>query len=107
MDVEKTIAFLLEHQASFAVRMDQLTENLNRLAEEGTKTRADLRRAVRLGVQNARAERARCRELGGYVSEMDKRFASRMEELRAAQLKTEQMLQAFIQSMRRPTNGKP
>lgn len=101
MDVEKTIAFLLEHQASFAVRMgqiaerldqvtgrlDQVTERVGRLAEEGTKTRADLRRAIRLGVQEARAERARRRDL-----------ESKLEDLAVT-------VRTFIQSLERGRNG--
>lgn len=43
MDVEKTIEFLLEHQATFAVQLQQLTESQRQLAESQRQTDAQSR----------------------------------------------------------------
>jgi len=56
--------------------------------------RADLRRAFALGVQEARNQRRRSRELDEKIT-----------QLAAAQLITEEKLQAFLDSMRRGGNG--
>jgi hypothetical protein len=59
-----------------------------------------LRRAVRLGIQEARAERKKRQE-------MDRRWDEKMTQLAAAQLITEEKLQNFIASQGRSTNGGP
>ena len=65
MDVEKTIAFLLEHEARTAVRLDQITEKLDQItARAGAAERRmdrwerTMRVYVRLGAGRiARVER--------------------------------------------------
>lgn len=91
MDVQKTIEFILEQQANSAVFQARVDERLDQISNR-------LDRAIRLGVDESRRERKRRRELEEKV---DLRFA----ELAAAQTRTEQVLQAFIQSLQRPTNG--
>lgn len=54
---------------------------------------AQLRRAVRLSVEEARRERVRRREA-------DERLDGSMRELAAAQLETERKLQAFLEGLR-------
>ena len=87
--------FLLEQQAASQTRFDaQMTEIRAALAQSveiGRRTREELRQAVRLGVQEARAERKRRKEA-------DEKLASSQEALR-------QSLQAFIDSMKQPRNG--
>lgn len=102
MDLERTMEFLLQQQANFEAREAAATERHNREVAEirhiiaetqeiGRQTRLELRRAVRLGVQEARAERRRCREAD--------------EKLAAGQETLQQSLTAFIDSMRQPRNG--
>jgi len=95
MDLERTMEFLLEQQAASQTRFDaQMTEIRAALAQSveiGRRTREELRQAVRLGVQEARAERKRRKEA-------DEKLASSQEALR-------QSLQAFIDSMKQPRNG--
>lgn len=68
--------------------------------------RLQLRRAIRLGIQEARTERRRRQE-------MDARFELKMDQLAGAHLLTEEGMRnlqanmdAFIESMRRSTNGR-
>ncbi len=68
------------------------------IREEIRKGREELRRAIRLGIEEARAERRRRRE-------GDDRLDSAISKLAAAQLVTEEKLQRFIDSMRRGGNG--
>ena len=100
---------ILEQQASFNVRMEQLAETvhqiggkLEELAEhqlnaeerhdrETTDLRAELRRAIRMSIEEHRRERVRRRELD--------------QGLTRAQEVTEQKLQRLIDSLNQPRNG--
>ena len=97
MDVEKTMEFILEKTAHTAAMLEQA-----KAQAEQTKVQADehlarhdrqiaqineiLRRAVRLAVQEARAERKRRREA-------DERLDRKMDQLASAQLLSEEKLQ--------------
>jgi hypothetical protein len=88
-----------ERQIVAEKRHDREMEDIRR---EGRAFRADLRRAVALGVREARHERKRRQELD-----------ERITQLAAAQLVTEEKVQnlstsvdAFINSMRSGGNGK-
>lgn len=107
MDVEKTIEFILQMQAQaevehaqFRERQAKFDEQLQKIAFDGARTEATLRRAIRLGVQEARRERQRRQEL-------DQRFNDQMAQLAAAQRVTEQKLQGLIESLNRRGNGHP
>jgi hypothetical protein len=71
---------------------------LDRAAKQGDRTDARLDRAVRLAVQEARAERARRRKANAE-------FDEKMTQLAAAQLVTDEKLQGLIDSLRRGGNG--
>ena len=115
MDVEKTIEFLLEWQAQFAVKLDRLDDRVDKLGEhvgkmgehvgkmadhlEGHDRQMDelahaLRRGIRLVVEEGRRERARRRELDGKI-----------DRLAAAQLATEERLQRLIRALEQGANG--
>ena len=66
-------------------------KGLQKLREDHEKTEAALRRAIRLGVREARAERERRRAGDQELKEMTR-------ELRAAQLLTEEKLQRYLDS---------
>ena len=94
--------FLLQQQANFVAReaaakerfdaqIDKINETLDRTVEIGERTRLELRRAVRLSVQEARAERKRRNEGD--------------EKLAASHAALEASLQAFIESLKRGQNG--
>jgi len=70
------------------------------IRREAAAMRTDLRRAFAMGVREARNERRRRREL-------DEKFDQKITQLAAAQLITEEKLQAFLESMRRGGNGNP
>ena len=98
MDLERTMGFILEQQVASAAaqseshaRMARIEEDLAKSIEIGRRTREELRRAVRLSVQEARTERKRRKE-------EDARLAASQEELRKS-------LQSFIDSMKQPRNG--
>jgi hypothetical protein len=78
MDVQKTMEFILEQQAQTEVHLKQVAN--------------ELRRAVRLGVKEARQERARRRELASQVD-------SAITRLAAAQLITEERMQVTEERM--------
>jgi len=80
-----------ERQAAAEERQAAANE---RHAREMAEIRGILRRAIRLGVQEARNERRR-------RSELDEKIT----QLSAAQLITEEKLQKFIQSLERGGNG--
>jgi hypothetical protein len=86
-DAAKHEADAAKHEADAAKHRAEMDE-----------IRGILRRAIRLGVQEARNER-RKRQEG------DEKLRQGMEELRAAQKATEQSLRAFIDSLRRGGNG--
>lgn len=144
VDIEKTIEFILSHQANAEVQMEKFREGMaelraamaaqaeaqaaalaaqaeaqakghaghDRWLEEHERAMAEhhrvmaiidarLNRAIRLSVQDARAQRKRNQE-----------FDEKMTQLSAAQLVTEEKmqvteekLQRFIDSMQRGTNG--
>ena len=90
MGIEKAMQFILEHQAQAEVQMARMREAQERMrqAQEQSSARHDkemaeirqvLRRAIRLGVQEARNERKRRQEMDARLS--------------AAQLLTEEKLQ--------------
>ncbi len=89
MDVEKTIEFILEQQA-------QVETHLAAMAEQHLKLRQDLNRAVRLGIQEARAERRRRREMDERLDAKIAVLDEKITQLAAAQLVTEEKLQRLI-----------
>lgn len=123
MDIERTIEFLLQQQANFEAReaaakerfdaqmaqvgakLQQVADNQQRLTDNQTRSdkeigliRNELRRAVRLAVQEAREERRRRQEGDAKLAEDNARLAASQEELR-------QTLKAFIDSMKHSSNG--
>jgi hypothetical protein len=119
MDVEKTIEFILGQSAHTAAMLEQAKvqadEHLARHDRQIAQINEILRRAVRLAVQEARADRRRRREA-------DERFDLRMDQLASAQLLTEEILQKlgdkldklgekidkFVDGIHRPGgNGRP
>jgi hypothetical protein len=106
MDIERTMEFILSRQADAEVAMARLREAHEKteavvasLGEERKKTEVTLRRAIRLGVQEARNERKRRQD-------MDKAWDEKITQLAAVQLVTEQKLQGFIDSLQRGGNGR-
>jgi hypothetical protein len=112
VDVEKTIEFILDQQARLEV-MQQKSQEMHQVSEAmhaksaamHEKTEATLRRAIALGVREARNERQHRRELG-------EAFDQKMTQLAAAQLITEerfellgQKLDNLTDALRRGTNG--
>ena len=99
VSLESKIEFLLDQQAAsqarFDAQMDEMRAELRERAKHAEReielVRRELRRAVRLSVEEARAERKRRREA-------DDRLAAGQEDLRKS-------LQAFIDSMRQGRNG--
>jgi hypothetical protein len=95
VDVEKTIEFILEHQARAEVSHARTEAAIASMAEEHQKTKVLLRRAIRAGVEAARRQRTRTRELD-----------EEMTKLAAAQRETQASLKAFIDSLQRGGNGR-
>jgi hypothetical protein len=112
MDVEKTMEFILEQSAHTAAMLDQAKaradEHLARHDRQIAQINEILRRAVRLAVQEARAERKRRREA-------DEHLDLKMDQLASSQLLTEEKLRLlgdkidnFVDDMRRRGgNGHP
>jgi hypothetical protein len=99
MDLERAMEFLLEQQAAsqarFDARMTQIDAKMHERAERADKEieqiRSELRRAVRLSVQEARAERKRRREGD--------------EKLAASHAALEASMKAYFDSLKRGQNG--
>jgi predicted nucleic acid-binding Zn-ribbon protein len=105
MDLQRAMEFILEQEAKLHDQMQALTEKMDGLTDrmleveerhdrEMADVRAELRRAVRLSVQEHRNERARRQEL-------DKKIT----QLAAAQVITEEKLQRLIDTLNQPRNG--
>lgn len=106
MDIEKTMEFIVEHQAHFAAMLEQskvqAEEHLAKHDRQIAQINEILRRAVRLAVQEARAERKRRREADAHLD-------MRMDQIASAQLLNEEMLKKlgdkidqFVDDARRP-----
>src|SRR5262249_30043441 len=106
MDVEKTMEFILEQQAAAAVWQAKTEENMAEFSDGLKRLDRRLTRAVRLAVREARAERARRRELDDRLTASRAAFQEEFTKLAAAQRATEESLRAFIDSMRRGGNGR-
>jgi hypothetical protein len=116
LDVEKTIEFILSQQARNEARVGAMDERHDRAVQEHNiamqehnvaiqrhdremqQIREELRRAVRLAVQDARHDRKRRRE-------MAEQWDQKITQLSAAQLVTEEKLQGLIEAMRQSNNG--
>jgi hypothetical protein len=105
MDLERAMEFALERQAAFEAQMaaidQQLAEVANRQAESerrSAETNAILRRAIRLGVEEARLERKKRREL-------DTKLSTALASLAVAQEETQRSLKAYFDSLKKSTNG--
>jgi hypothetical protein len=88
MDVERTMQFILDCQARTEATLQRMSEREERMDLRMEKMDAYMHRAVRLAVQEVRAERRRRRE-------MDARWDEKMTQLAAGQLLTEEKLQAL------------
>jgi hypothetical protein len=112
MDVERTMEFILEQSAHMAAMLEQAKVQADaHLAlhdRQIAQINEILRRAVRLAVQEARAERKRRREA-------DERLDLKMDQIASAQLMNEEMIKKlgekmdrYADDMRRPGgNGNP
>jgi hypothetical protein len=104
VDVEPTIEFILQMQAKSEAKLDQLAEELaaERLSHERRMNARDerLRRIVRLGVQEARAERRERRKMRDEWETRSKAADERIARLEAN-------IDSFIKSMQRGADGHP
>ena len=105
MDVEKTIEFILEHQAQIMAMQAKAEEHAAR--HDGEIAQLDavtshinsiLRRAVRLAVQEARNERKRRQEL-------DARFDLKMDQIASAHLLNEEMVKKIGEKVDKLLDG--
>ena len=94
MDVEKTMEFLLGQQVQIHAMQMKAEEHFARNDRDIDKIKEIPRRAVRLAVQEARAERERRREA-------DEQFDLKMDQLAAAHLITEEKFQKLVEKMDR------
>jgi hypothetical protein len=128
MDIEKAIASLLENQARFAEDMNRLKQcqidaeerhardvartqaEIVRTHEELAALRAELRRAVRLSVEEVRRERLRRQEMHAEISSSiaglsasHAKLSASIADLRAMQAVTEEKVQRLIDHL----DGRP
>ena len=93
MDIEKAIESIIEQQANITLRQLESEERSDRAhAQHGiemAEIRSELRRAVRLSIQESRNERKRRQEMG-------QEFDNKITQLAAAQLENEELLKAFL-----------
>ncbi|MBZ5725686.1 MAG: hypothetical protein LAP87_11890 [Acidobacteriia bacterium] len=95
MDVERTIAFILEHQAKLSVHQEKAAELHDR---EMAGIRDQLRRAVELSVREARNERKRRQEADARLQESDSRLEAMIDRIG-------QKLEGLIDALRHGGNG--
>jgi hypothetical protein len=108
MDVEKTMEFILEQQAQIHAMQMKAEEHFAKHGGDIAKINQILQRAVRLAVQEARAERKK-------RGEADERLDLKMDQLASSQMLTEEKLRRLedkidqvVDDIRRPGgNGHP
>src|SRR5579862_8577941 len=98
----ETVEMLALRQADAEERHEREMEEIRK---EGVATRAELRRAIRLGIQEARSQRRRRHELDEKLAQSAAALDEKITQLAAAQLVTEEKLQRFINSLHRGGNG--
>jgi hypothetical protein len=98
------VGLLEERQIAAEERHEREMADIRR---EGDRMRTDMRRAFAIGVREARNERRRRRELDEKINQANSALDEKIGQLAAAQLITEEKLQAFLESMRRGGNGDP
>ncbi|HTP36449.1 MAG TPA: hypothetical protein VMJ75_29945 [Candidatus Acidoferrales bacterium] len=97
MDVERTIEFILESQATTAVQIGKLAENDARMMR-----RIDgLTKLVQIGMRQLN----KLAEAQKQLAAAQKDLAAAQKDLAASQKKTETTLRAFIDSMNKGGNG--
>jgi chromosome segregation ATPase len=90
MDVEKTIEFIMEHQAQAEVRMERLDRNMERLEHALSQTNRVVNQLVRYGVS-----------LRSDVRRLDKAMA----HLAEVHAETDEKLNALIDLVDRTIRG--
>jgi hypothetical protein len=108
MDVEKTIEFILGSQANAEVQMQAIREMQAQAQVETAAINKTLRRAVRLGVREARSQRKRSQVLDEKITQLSAAqlvTEEKLTQLSASQLLTEEKLQKLIDSLRGGGNG--
>ena len=89
MDIQKTMEFILEQQAQTEANLKELSFRQLEAVKETAALKSELRNAIRLGIKEARVERRRRNEVASKVDDQ-------ITKLAAAQLVTEERLQAFL-----------
>ena len=114
MDVERTIAFLVENQARFDVKLAELGDKINLLVDRQIEAenrhekavvdsrkdmadlRSELRRAIHASVEEQRRERQRRHEMEDRLTVGMQQMQNGIRDLAAAQKVTEEKLQRFL-----------
>ena len=117
MDIERTMEFIVEQLARSEAAHAKWEARVNQHDKEIEAIRRNLSRAVKFGILEARNERKRRQEMDARFDEratrrrpIDHRRKTaggghQIALLAAAQLITEEKLQALIDSRRKDTNG--
>ena len=100
MTIDERLEKLAERHEVLTQTVEHHEREMAEIRREGAATRAILRRAIVLGVREARNKRKRRQEL-------DARFEVKMDQPASAQLVTENKLQRLIDSLQRTGNGSP
>jgi hypothetical protein len=121
MDFERAIEFILEQQARLVELQTEAEKRQAKAAarhdREIAQIREELRRGIRLAVEDARAERVRRQAVAREVKElraaqkaMDEAVRATQKEVQATQKEaqaTQAELRNFIKSLGRGSNGGP
>ena len=119
VDIENTIEFILSHQANAEVQMEKIREGMAAQAEVQAKGYAQhelmmakidarLDRAIRLSVQDARAQRKRSQELDEKITQLSAAQLVTEEKMQVTEKMmqvTEEKLQRFLDGLQRSGNG--
>src|SRR3989442_1056447 len=98
MNIERTMEFILEHQAKAEMRMAAWEERqaaADRRQARNDRQIAGLQKIVKIGLK-----------LMVKLEQGQKRNEAAIKDLAAAQTDTQKTLKAFIESMRRGSNGR-
>lgn len=82
-EIERNIAFIVDQQAKFFADIEELKALNAQAVERANRTDARLSRAIRLGIAEARQERAKRRE-------SEERLSAKMDILLDAQIRAEE-----------------
>jgi hypothetical protein len=102
MDVEKTMEFILQHQAKAEARAERAEAKAERAEAKAERQMTAIRKLIQTGMRLIVKNEESIKELAAAQKVTEKK----LQDLAAAQKITETKLQGFLDGLRRGGNGR-